>query len=205
MQPQLLNKLRFGYTNTVGSTSAQAPFQWSDLGVVAGTMNNENGLPSLGIVGSINLSTAFPRTFDQERFYLSDTLTYTLSRHLIQMGGSLSRIHDDVNIVGLGSLAQFLSWADFLLGLNATQNGTNLFSNVFASVDDYGLLDREYRSWDGSLFVGDHFRATSTLTLDLGLRYERIGQFGDALGRSSSFDVSQADPDPHRQEAWQGT
>ena len=57
------------------------------------------------------------------------------------MGGSLSRILDDVNIVGLGSLTQFLSWPDFLLGLNASQNGTNLFSNVFASVDDYGLLD----------------------------------------------------------------
>lgn len=85
--------------------------------------------------------SAFPRTFDQQRFYFADTLTYSRSRHSIQMGGSLSRILDDVNIVGLGSLTQFLSWPDFLFGLNASQNGTNLFSNVFASVDDYGLLD----------------------------------------------------------------
>ena len=42
------------------------------------------------------------------------------------------------------------------------------------------------------LFVGDHFRVTNTFTLDLGLRYERIGQFGDNLGRSSSFDVNAA-------------
>lgn len=55
VQAQLLNDLRFGYTNTLGSTSAQAPFQWSDLGVATGSMNNENGLPSLGITGSINL------------------------------------------------------------------------------------------------------------------------------------------------------
>ena len=102
--------------------------------------------------------SAFPRTFDQQRFYFADTLTYSRSRHSIQMGGSLSRILDDVNIVGLGSLTQFLSWPDFLFGLNASQNGTNLFSNVFASVDDYGLLDREYRSWNGSLFIGDHSR-----------------------------------------------
>jgi hypothetical protein len=192
----LLNELRFGYTKTLGSTTAQAPFSWSDLGVPAGTMNDENGLPSIAIVGSINMASAFPRTFDQERFYLSDTLTYTHSRHLIQMGGSLSRVHDDVNIVGLGSLAEFLSWPDFLLGLNATQNGTNLFSNVFASIDDYGLLNREYRSWDGSLFVGDHFRATKTFTLDVGLRYERIGQFGDDLGRNSSFDINATNPNP---------
>ena len=192
----LLNEFRLGYTNTLGSTTAQAPFSWSDLGVPAGMMNDENGLPDIAIVGSINMASAFPRTFNQERFFFSDTLTYSHSRHSIQMGGSLSRIHDDLNIIGLGSLAEFLSWPDFLLGLNATQNGTNLFSNVFASIDDYGLLDREYRSWDGSVFVGDHIRATNTFTLDLGLRYERIGQFGDDLGRNSSFDISQANPNP---------
>jgi hypothetical protein len=136
VQAQLLNDLRFGYTNTLGSTSAQAPFQWSDLGVATGSMNNENGLPSLGITGSINLATAYPRSFDQKRFYVADTLTYSHARHLLEMGGSLSRLLDDVNIVGLGSLAQFLSWPDFLLGLNGHQNGTNFFSNVYESVDD---------------------------------------------------------------------
>lgn len=101
-----------------------------------------------------------------------------------------------MNIIGLGSLVEFLSWPAFLLGLNAQQNGTNLFSNVYASIDDYGLLDREYRSWDGSLFIGDHFQATSSLMLDFGLRYERIGQFNDALGRNATFDVSRVDPNP---------
>src|ERR1700756_4860315 len=110
----------------------------SDLGVAAGAMNDEDGLPSLGIVGSINLASAFPRTFSPKRFYASDLLAYSHGGHLLQAGGSLSRFHDDVSIVGLGSLAYFLSWPDFLLGLNAEQNGTNLFSNVFGSVDDYG-------------------------------------------------------------------
>src|SRR6516162_7362442 len=196
IRPNLLNELRFGYTKTLGSTSASAPFAWSDLGVAAGTMNNENGLPSLAIEGSVNLASAFPRTFDQERFYLADTITYSRSRHFLQIGGSLSRLLDNLNIVGLGSLVDFLSWPDFLLGLSAQLNGTNLFSNVFASIDDYGLLNREYRGWNGSLFAGDHIRATSTLTLDVGLRYERLGQFSDNLGRNSSFDVNQADPNP---------
>jgi hypothetical protein len=194
--PRLLNELRFGYTNTVGSTSAQAPFQWSDLGVAVGAMNNENGLPSLAIVGSVTMATGFPRSFNQKRFYLSDAITYSHSKHLIQMGGSLSRLLDDINVVGLGSAVEFLTWPDFLLGLSAQQNGTGLFSNVYASIDNYGFLDREYRSWNGSAFIGDHFRTTSTLTLDLGLRYERIGQYADALGRNSSFDISKADPNP---------
>jgi len=114
---------------------------------------------------------------------------------MIEIGGSLSRIHDDVNIIGLGTLVQFLSWPDFLLGLSAEQNGT-LVGNVYSSFDGFGLLEREYRSWTGSLFATDHFRATNALTLDFGLRYERIGQYGDALGRNSSFDISRADPNP---------
>ena len=159
-------------------------------------MNNENGLPSIAVVGSINMASAYPRTFDQERFYFSDTLTYSLSRHLLQIGGSLSRIHDDINIIGLGTLTQFLSWPDFLLGLSATQNGSGLFSNVFASLDNFGLLDRRYRSWNGSLFVGDHFRATSAFSVDVGLRYERIGHFNDELGRNSSFNINAVDRNP---------
>ena len=195
LQPQLLNQLRFGYTNTFGSTTALSPFAWSDLGVAAGSLNDNNGLPSLAIDGSINLASAFPRTFNQKRFYVSDVLNYSHSRHSIQMGGSLSRIHNDVNIAGVGSGLEFLSWPDFLLGLSAGQN-ESLFSNIYSSFDVVGLLDREYRSWNGSLFGGDHFRATNQLTLDFGLRYERIGQYNDALGRNSSFDISRADPNP---------
>ena len=195
VKPQLLNQLRFGYTNTFGTTTAQVPFQWSDLGVAAASLSDANGLPSLGIVGSINLASAFPRSFNQKRFYVSDVLNYSHSRQSIQVGGSLSRIHDDVNIVGFGSLVRFLSWPDFLLGLSSQQNGS-LFSNVFESLSFYGLMDREYRTWNGSLFVSDHLRATKAFTLDLGLRYERIGQYNDALGRNSSFDIRKADANP---------
>jgi hypothetical protein len=196
MRVQWLNELRFGFTSTLGATSAQAPFRWSDLGVPIGAMNNEDGLPSLGIVGSINLASGFPRTFSQKRFFLSDMLTYSHAGHLFQVGGALSRLYDDVNIVGFGSAVLFLSWPDFLLGLDAEQNGTDLFSNVYGSADDYGLLDRDYRSWNGSFFAGDHFRVRNAFTAEFGVRYERIGQFNDSLGRSSSFDINRADPNP---------
>lgn len=195
MRPQLLNQLRLGYTNTFGFSSAQVPFHWSDLGVAAGSLSDSNGLPSLGIVGSINLASAFPRSFNQKRLYLSDVLTYSHGRHMVQMGGSLSRIHDYIGIFGFPSLAEFLSWPDFLLGLNAEENGS-LFSNVYGSSADYGLMDRNYRGWNGSLFVGDQFRETNRVTLDFGLRYERILQYNDALGRNSSFDINRADPNP---------
>ena len=68
------------------------------------------------------------------------------------MGGSLTRLQNNVNIAGAGSLVLFLSWPDFLLGLDAESNGTGTFSNVYGSADEYGLTQREYRAWEGSAF-----------------------------------------------------
>jgi TonB dependent receptor len=199
-----LNQARFGFVRTVGTTTAQAPFTWSDLGVAAGTMNEENALVSLNILGSISFASGYPRQFAQNTFVITDDLSRVFGKHTIQTGGSLTRLQDNIAIVGLGSFLQFLSWPDFLLGLNATQNGTKLFSNVFESVDDFGLLNREYRAWEGSAYAQDNYRVSPTLTLTFGLRYERLGQFGDQLGRNSSFDMSKADPNPPPQGSTAG-
>jgi hypothetical protein len=50
--------------------------------------------------------------------------------------------------------------------------------------------------WEGSAFVQDNVRIGQALTLQAGLRYERLGQFGDQLGRNSSFDVRRAETNP---------
>src|SRR5271154_6514038 len=199
-----LNQARFGYVHTVGNTTAQAPFTWSDLGVAAGTMNDENKLVSLNVLGSISFASGFPRQIAQTSYVVTDDLSRAIGKHTIQLGASLTRFQDNVEIVGLGSFVQFLSWPDFLLGLNATQNGTNTFSNIFASLDDFGLLNREYRAWEGSAYGQDNYRVRESLTLTFGLRYERFGQFGDELGRNSSFDVSKADPNPPPQGSTAG-
>ena len=199
-----LNQARFGYVRTVGNTTAQSPFSWSGLGVSAGAMNQENQLVSLNVRGSISFASGFPRQFTQNSYVITNDLTHVTGKHTIQIGGSLTRYQDNIAITGLGSFVQFLSWPDFLLGMNATQNGTNRFSNVFQSVDDYGLLDREYRAWEGSAYLQDNYQFTPKLMLSLGLRYERLGQFGDQLGRNSSFDVTRADSNPPPQGSTAG-
>jgi Carboxypeptidase regulatory-like domain/TonB dependent receptor len=191
-----LNEARIGYVRLRSSTVSEAPFKWSDIGVAEGATNAENGLPSLNILGSASLASAFPRTITQNSFVLLDNVAFIHGKHTLRFGGSVTRVQDNYGIVGLGSFLQFLSWPDFLLGLSAAGNGTGTFSNVFASADDFGLLDREYRAWEGSAFGLDDYRISKSLTLNLGLRYERLGQFGDMLGRNSNFDISKADPNP---------
>src|SRR5277367_1177117 len=190
-----LNDARIGYVRTRTDTQAKTAFDWSDVGVAEGEMNNNNELPSLKILGSVSIASGFPRTITQNSFVFSDTLSFVRGRHALRFGGAITRLQDNINLVGLGSLVQFLSWPDFLLGSSAASNGTR-FSNVFASFDDFGLTQRQYRVWEGAGFVQDDYRIRKSLTLNIGLRYERLGQFGDRLGRNASFDIGEADANP---------
>jgi hypothetical protein len=190
-----LNEARIGFVRTRTTTEARTPFDWSGVGVAEGDMSHNNELPSLQILGSVSIASGFPRTIAQNSFVFGDNLSFGRGAHTVRLGGTLTRLQDNVNLVGLGSFLQFLSWPDFLLGLSAEDNGTG-FSNVFASFDDFGLTNREFRVWEGTGFAQDDYRIRRSLTLNIGLRYERLGQFGDRLGRNASFDIGKADPNP---------
>jgi Carboxypeptidase regulatory-like domain/TonB dependent receptor-like, beta-barrel len=204
LDSQSLNEIRIGYVRTTGSTVPSAPFKWSNVGVAESDANGENDLPTLSILGSVSFAPAFPRTITQNSMVLSDNLSLIRGKHAVTLGGSVTRVQDNLDIVGIGSFVQFLSWPDFLLGLDATGNGTGSFSNVFGSIDNFGLLDREYRAWEGSAFAQDDYRISTLLTLNFGLRYERLGQFGDDLGRNSSFDISRASRNPPAEGSFSG-
>ena len=190
-----LNEARLGFVRSVTHTEARTPFKWSDVGVAEGAMSRNNELPSLKILGSVSIASGFPRTMTQNSFVFSDGLSFVRGAHTVRLGGSITRLQNNPDLSGLGSFVQFLSWPDFLLGLSAVGNGT-AFSNVFASFDDFGLTNRQYRVWEGTAFAQDDYRMSKSLTLNIGLRYEHLGQFADRLGRNASFDISKANPNP---------
>ena len=200
----LLNEARIGFVRISTMTSASAPFKWDDVGVLEGTMNQANELPSLSILGSVAMASVFPRTYTQNSLVFSDDLSWLKGAHALKFGGSLTRLQDNLDFAGTGSYLQFLSWPDFLLGLDGAANGTGDFSNVFASDDLFGLLNREFRVWEGSGFFQDNYRVSRSLNLHLGVRYERLGQFGDVLGRNSSFDVNKANSSPPSDSTLEG-
>ena len=192
----LLNEARIGFVRNSTESGSEAPFAWSQVGVAEGEMNENNELPDLTILGSVSMASAFARTYTQNTFSLSDMISWLRGAHAMKFGASLARLQEHFDISGLGSSVQFLSWPDFLLGLDANDNQTGSFSNVYKSSDIFGLVNRDFRAWEGSAFMQDDYRIQRGLNLNLGVRYDRLGQFGDKLGRNSSFDITSANANP---------
>jgi hypothetical protein len=193
----LLNEASFGFHRLGTPTIQQRIFKWSDVGVRASGAANE--YPVAGVNGSLALGgNGQGLDLVQNHFNFQDSLTYVRGRQTLRVGGGFTRSQVDIRDFHFFGGLLFLSWADFLIGLPGTPvasggNGTGI-SNVFLSLDIPGQLDRAWRVNDGNAYVQDDIKLTKSFTLNLGLRYERLGNLGDTLGRNSGFDIAQANP-----------
>jgi hypothetical protein len=110
------------------------------------------------------------------------------------MGGEVKRHEVNVNVpYVIAGFLFLLSFPDFLLGESGDQNGSGQ-SNIFQSVGASGLFRKDTRYTDFAGFVQDDWKATTSLTLNLGLRYEYFGPPSEIHGHLSNFDPSIATP-----------
>jgi len=194
--PTLLNRFEVGFHRTRSRVGQDQIFKWSDLGAAA--PSSVDAFPLIGISGSVSAGgNGQTFLFAQNHFTVQDSLTYIRGRHTLRFGGTLTRIQLNFLDFHFPGAAGFLSWPDFLLGLPAGAGGNGSpLSNVFLSIDLPGLFDRAWRVQESSAYVQDDIKLTRSFTLNLGLRYERLGHLGDKLGRNSGFNRVLADPNP---------
>lgn len=191
----LVNQATVGYHRIFSLTDPKSAFTYSSIGATAPGFDD---LFPLLIIASGNSAIGA----DGQRFQLAqnsydaeDTLLYTRGKHSFHFGGGITRAQDNFTKFHFEGISVFGTFADFALGQSPAMNGTP-FSNVIQSEDFFGLPDRDWRVWDNDLFVQDDIKLTSRLTVNLGFRYDHIGDLGDELGRNAGFDFSKADPNP---------
>jgi Carboxypeptidase regulatory-like domain len=196
---RLINQIIFGANDTTVQEEALSPLSWNSLGIT--TPVQGSNLFGASISGSYAATTPFEQNTSQFDYDLVDLVSYTVGQHSLRFGGGLSRLHLVPSAPTIGNSVTTLSFPDFLLGLPGVEsgapvnNGTPL-SNLFVGVAFQTLGTKKFRQWGGNLFVQDDWKAFRNLTINMGLRYEKFGDFSDELGRLSGFDAALADPNP---------
>lgn len=194
LSSKVFNEARFGYGLLRTDRSQDGAFRFSDVGILAAPQSDD--LPTITITGSYSLGSSPIGIRSQRTFLFEDSLSWIHGKHNVQMGGGFTKALRDFESFRQPGAVTFQSVPDFLIGLNAAQNGTNLFSNVFTSVDLTGQFDRASRNWEVSAYAQDSFHVSPRLTLNAGIRYEYLPPLTDATGRATTVDPSFLVSDP---------
>ncbi len=199
LSPNLVNEIQFGFNRMPSQFDTIVPFEWQDVGVSA--PSNANPHPVLLVAGSMTLGgNGLGIRVLQQSYILQDSVMWVRGDHSLRFGGGLTRNQIDNREFHLFGALIFLSWPDFLLGrpAGAESSGGNAtpFSNVFTSFDVPIQGDRNWRFTEVNAYAQDNYRVNKSLTLNLGLRYERLGALADTLGRNTGFDLSLLNPNP---------
>ncbi len=193
---RLVNEATFGLNSSIVKSPGHSPVTYPDLGITSPVQGAK--FLAIRITGSYALASGFDTAANHQLAYnFNDLLSYTQGRHTFRFGAGFIRQHIDPSGVQTPNGLTFNSFPDFLLGLpgGSAGNGT-AFSNVFTSSSLGGYTGRQYRGWDFDAFAQDDYRINDRLTVNLGVRYEYIGQFSDNLGRNAAINPSLINPNP---------
>jgi outer membrane receptor protein involved in Fe transport len=183
----LVNQAQVGFHRTSSGTDQSFPLKYSDISSTVPSFDNARA--EISVFGGLSIGgNGQTVILGQNTYVFQDTLSWIRGRHSFRFGGSLSRAQDNMSEFAYGGYTVFINYPGLLLGQPPL--------NPFITVDFTGLTARHWRVWDGSLYAQDDFKVTSRLTLNLGFRYERLGDVGEINGRNSSMNPALIDPNP---------
>jgi len=193
ISPTLVNQFVVGIHRSTSNQSYGNAFTFSSLGMNVPAENDK--YPNLWIVDDgFQTGTTSALRFLQEEYQLADTLSWVTGKHQFTFGGGFTSGRDNMSKFDFQAYVLPLTWADFLLGQSYLPYGVP-YSNIYETYEGIGAFQRDWRYKDANAFIQDNYRVARRLTLNLGLRYERIGDFGSANG-GGNVDVSKIDPNP---------
>jgi trimeric autotransporter adhesin len=150
---------------------ASDPFDW--------------GAPNLSLSSFTSVRDSNPSSRTDRTLAVGDTIVKTRGRQTLRAGGDYRDIRaasrTDANARGSYVFTGLFSGSDFsdlLLGLPQQ-----------ASVQ-FGPGTEQFRSHSADLFIQDDWRATDTLTVNAGLRYEYFSPLSEASNRLVTLDVA---------------
>ncbi|MEX2263769.1 MAG: carboxypeptidase regulatory-like domain-containing protein [Bryobacteraceae bacterium] len=194
--PRVINEFRAGYNRLYATVTPRSEGKnlAADFGIRGVPDDRQsNGLTVVGITGFSSLGDSFDTRRGQNVYQVLDNLSIISGRHTFKMGFDHRRTQFNLG-QGSSPRGSFTyngvfsqdprdrsrtgnPFADFLLGV---PDGAAIGTNVRA-----GTRVRNY-----SAFIQDDWKATSRLTLNVGLRYEYTTPIVEAANRMANFDIA---------------
>jgi len=176
-RPTLLNQLRVGKSGQREIRTCDQTLTARKLGI---NMDLEGApqAPNFNVPGRFSIGAGGQCVWEEggTNWQLADSLTWIRGRHQIKFGVDLYRRdfqlitgNADNGIFTFDGFASGNGIADFLLG-------------ELTSVTRRPYIDLGMRSMNSAFFVQDDIRISKRLTVNLGLRYELLGPFGEYRG-----------------------
>ena len=159
----LLNDAAFTLVRAVGSNPATA---------------HDQDLPNVNITGGSTYSQWGPAGWVHENFNWHDVLTWTHGKHTLSGGIDIDRHHDDDDFTYglLRPTFGFANLIDFAQDFPYSQSGPALLVSSSSLASNLYQICR----W---LYLGayaqDDWKVTNRITLNLGLRYDYFGHWGN--------------------------
>ena len=203
ISPALVNQFVIGMHRTESRQKYNDAFTFSSLGISVPAP--EDAFPNIDIAYTgFETGTSSALAFLQEEYNVTDALSWSKGRHQLTFGGGYGYGRDHMQNFDYEAYVIPLTWADLLLG-KSYQLGPGLaYSNIYESADSYGDKTRDWRYKNADAYVQDNYSLTKRITVNLGLRYEHLGDLGDAKGLSANVIVSNINPNPPAAGAYGG-
>ncbi len=190
--PTLVNEARLGFNRIFITFTPNRQLNPADFGINNG-VNQPIGLPQINVTGS-RFNFGGPNGFPQGRGdvtgVLSDTLSYLRGKHSFKFGGEFRRFYNNNFSQTIGSFG-FANLNDFL-GVNSTPPNAPPVPNGSARVNAFTITLGNQSSSIGTgalgLFTQDSYKISSSLTLELGLRYDWLMSPTERYDRLVVFD-----------------
>jgi hypothetical protein len=193
LSPTLVNSFLVGLRRSTSNQTYGNAYTFSSIGMNAPAQ--VNAYPNIWFISDgFQTGTTSATYFLEEEEQFNDTLSWVKGKHQFTFGGGFTYGRDNMGKFNFEAYVIPLTWADFLLG-QGNLFGPNSYSNIYETYAGFGNFLRDWRYKDADGFIQDNYRITKSLTLNLGLRLEHIGDLGSANG-GGNVDVSQINPNP---------
>jgi hypothetical protein len=203
----VVNELRASFQRLFSKLADDVPAGWTpqNLGITPIVPSQTQGPPLSFLINGFGaggfLEPAFSPT---NQYQFQDQISWSRGRHTIRAGAEVEKAEWNLDFAGLERGWLFLGSFTNLLAAN---NPGNIFQCLFCvssgAVQAGGII-HAYRETNMNAFVQDDWKISSRLTLNMGVRWEYDGTFGEKYANLTNTWLSQLAPNPDVPSSAQG-